>query len=429
MLKIKDEINEAISKVNSHSQPTFITKEQFEGIEEINQNPQNYEFHLGRTTGSLVLRKKSEIKELNSSHNFVIGVVNCDLNPNFHDRNISPETLKKASINDLEVFDVIHALERLNGANSFELAMIKISNKGEFKIEETYELAQIFQNHCEENKASPTASIYLVCESADLIESDESEELGFKLILAQIPFKEFMENSIDQINLEIISCNTLEKSAEITEELTKIAQKYELKITTHFYDGYVQNNDSFLYISQNERKKLLEQFNLEKTNSIEYESFVESLQTSSLSQKNSPEIEGENTKARTKKSSSSNEILFEEPNQKKSHLIQVIYPGLLIVNAKNIDELKNCIETKNVTIEDDTQQNEEDYHEIINEKIAQKGNKVSKKLVKPAAKINHGDSILWSIDYVKKEPEQDEPDNSPENLDYSTLGQKSKQIQ
>ncbi len=214
----------------------------------------------GKTTGEPFIKKRGwEARELPRDAGFIIGIVNCETRDE-KNSTVSGETLEQASIDDLEVFDTIHELERIfkSETQSIGLSTLKI-NKANLTIESSNDTAERILSHIEEERKSgkhvSSLALFIVSESYNL---SQKPLTSVAEIYSTIPFKHIKEAGIEDVMIDIVSCNT----AEIANDLIKLTQKHsaenQLKVSSVFHNGYIFNNITYCYLGKADYEKFLE---------------------------------------------------------------------------------------------------------------------------------------------------------------------------
>ena len=124
--------------------------------------------------------------------------------------------------------------------------------------------------------------------------------------------------------------------------IEECAERLEMKITTHFHNGYIQNNSSYCYIDENE--------------------YVRVAQDPTITPK----------------------MLFDEESKpKKSRLMSVLTPGFSNIVAQNSNDLT------------------EKY--VRNKAVDKKGSNITMKLIAPGIELPKGISWKYTADYRQRE--------------------------
>jgi len=315
--------------------PPHIIQMDFPGIEKeeidsetgkpkLKTDIRDFEARLSLTIPSnlVIFSKKYPETKLQSGYDadFVIGIVTCEVDEDFSEIRIKESTLERADEDDIEVFDAIHELMRLY--QEFGLGIITLRGDEELGtvgvgtevIKEDYNLAESMKKYCEE-KSPRSLLIRLISESKHLTKNNIGE------ILERIPFSALAGMGIDDICLDVMSCNTIERTEILTEALSKIARELDIKISANFYDGYIQNNNSFCYISHSEHARLISMLDPKDSAAVR-----DSIDLTWQQQR---------------------DFLRDKPTS-KGRLIQVILPGFSNVSANDMAHLTSYVVSKTV---------------------------------------------------------------------------------
>ncbi len=384
--------------------PLWIKQMEFRGSDDVWQNAEEYKYYSPSKTTRETLISRSQWTSQKTPYdiNFGVGVVNCDINgERVHSPTVCEATFLRSSEGDIDVFDSIHELDRLLDDPNLKFGFIKKKlPKDGGGIESTFGLKEFVLSscaeRCAEKKELKSAGFFIVSESFNLYK--DSEGPNFEDILLTIPFAELSEMGVQDLALEFISCNTLTISPHAISALMKIAQKYNFKITSHFYNGYLQSNNSYCYIKQSvlaEAQKNTKNPNflssqieaaqglmdknltapLSKTNSSDSATAEPSpLEKSSAGKRHSSKGGGEE---RFLQSSAKKEGDGATKNRAGFQLIEVICPGFSNIYVTKREEL-------------------EDY--VTKRDVRTSGHPVRKKLLKPQENIPKGLSFEFEVD-------------------------------
>jgi len=220
-----------------------------------------YEFRKpGKTTGEIFIKQKEWLqRELPADTGFIIGIVNCDT-VDEEDSRVSEKTLENASTDDLEVFDTIHELERIYGeeAQNISLSTIKI-RKDDLTIESDNRTAERILGHVAKRKESgqetSSIAIFIVSESFNL---SNKPLKSIEDIYSHIPFRQLKEMGVEDVLIDVVSCNTAEIASDIIDLTQKQASDNHLRISSVFHNGYIFNNITYCYLGKAEYKDLIE---------------------------------------------------------------------------------------------------------------------------------------------------------------------------
>ena len=283
----------------------------YAGVKSILENPDNFVWTFSKTEARklILMKTRTEVIESPYDAEFVIGIVNCPVTEPLSDLILSSTTLKMASHTDIEVFDVMHELARCGYKFALGiLAFRDFSNPP--VITNSYNLTQLMKDHQETTQAK-SLLIRVIAESKNL-----QHETSFGKILSTIPFEHLVKNGAQEICLDMLSCNTVEMMKSAMKQVEEIAKKYQIKMTANFYDGFVQNNISYCYISSATQQKILValegKMGSETDPAIPFSDFTATDATSVVR-----DSDGEFKKF------------------KSDVLLQVVYPGLSLVAAKD----------------------------------------------------------------------------------------------
>lgn len=323
-----NEVLSAIRMEASKSQATeakvvslpHIQPMKFSGVKTITDNPDDYVFCLSQTIPpNLILRKKDWDKAQSLwDGEFVIGVTNCPVSKPFSDRRVCWQTLRNASAHDIEVFNAIHELARL-GYN-FDLGVLlfrdpdKPSSSSKLLVED-YGLTKLMIETAEKLIDPKSFLIRVIAESKNLTPKNSLKE-----ILDHIPFERLTKKGINNICLDMMSCNTVEMIEDTTKIFKEIAEKFKIKISVNFYDGYVQNNNSFCYINPDEQKRMLQM-----------------LETKQEAGEIDPTI------SYSEHSKTLSFPLIQDKESKTSSLVQFVSPGFSIFDAHDMIEMQKWV--------------------------------------------------------------------------------------
>ena len=226
-------------------------------------NNKNCTLKIGKTTKQPVIyvnnkdyQQKNMIEQfsVNTLFGIIICILNCKVIQDHIPQNITEiarNTLMQANSDDLEVLDVIHLIEKQ--LQLFTLAVLSVKNKHNYYnqnnfVENDYNITNIILNALENpdiiNKIrqnNNTLEIFIVSESFNL-QNDK-----FNIIFKKIPFHLIKANGIEKIQINIISCNTIENAKNIVLCVDDVINKYDVKVQVNLIDGYVFNNISTLY--------------------------------------------------------------------------------------------------------------------------------------------------------------------------------------
>lgn len=345
--------------------PSWIMPIKFENIEAIDSVKDQFKVFKSRTGGGIYINQERE--EGNGcvkppfSHAFVILVLNCEVSCDIEGP-MSEEMLLGASSDDLEVIDSSHEIERIYGNNcDFGSGVIQVVKEesssdeiNDFGIES--DLEEYFKG--KDHKGS--AGIYIISESSNLTGGNIGE------ILKLIPFSNLKELGIDDLLLDIVSCNTIGVAEEVTKVIEDAALQNDMKIVTHFCNGYIYNNLAACYVTPQDYRSLLGAAPKENLPSLLKSSLGESpssglsgshssIDFSSCSSTEPPASPGiVRSRAQSSAASSSSDglssahVFSESAKQKKSHLVQVALPGFSNIDVQDIDELSEYVVSKNI---------------------------------------------------------------------------------
>lgn len=297
----------------------------YRGVKSIVEDPHGFEFALSQTeegTRKLIIRKK-RTEQIESPYDaeFVIGITNCPVSEPLSDLILTTKTLEGASLNDIEVFDAIHELDRCGYKFALGILAFKdFSNPP--VITNSYNLTELMKAHQEATKAK-SLLIRVVAESKNL-----QHETSLTRILNNVPFDHLVAKGVKEICLDIMSCNTVEMMQSAMKQVEEIAKKYHIKMTANFYDGFVQNNISYCYINPAQQKKILAE--LEKR-------MVPGTETDPAIPFSEIEVKDATSVVRD----------FGD-KFKSDAFVKVVYPGFSVVGAKSALEMKKFVIDKTI---------------------------------------------------------------------------------
>ena len=250
-------INDIFYEKANIKTPQHFTDLNFSGVDSLKDKDIQYQFCLSDTDPSyLILREKNSQKLKSSSDSiFLIGITNCPVKEPFSDLTISRRTASKSSDEDFEVFDTIQEIKRIYETN-FNFGILQVTAKDDLDETEStiindYSLAELITTHCESNSDTTSLELMVVAESKNLNRPQSIDD-----IFDKIPFDKIKAMGISDISLNIFSCNTTEILPQIRAQIENAALVNEIKIEAHTYNGYVQNNSSFCYISNSQKESL-----------------------------------------------------------------------------------------------------------------------------------------------------------------------------